>query len=91
MEYIWWFKNIELNPAYDENTRHCIYGQDADLIMLSLLSHEPNFVILWEEVVYQRESIEGITRTTFVNTWNFQLLFINVVWEYLEIEFKQAF
>jgi 5'-3' exonuclease len=91
MEYIRWFKNKELNPTYDDNTKHCVYGQDADLIMLSLLSHEPNFVILREEVKYQRESVEGITRTSFIQTKNFNLLYINILREYFEIEFKEAF
>lgn len=61
MEYIRWYKNPELNPAYDNQTKHCIYGQDADLIMLSLLSHEPNFCIIREEVIYKRESMSGVS------------------------------
>ena len=47
MEFI---RQRKMEPDYEPNETHCLYGLDADLIMLALASHEPHFMLFREEV-----------------------------------------
>lgn len=83
MEYI---RQAKAQPGYEANVRHCLYGLDADLIMLGLLSHDPHFCLLREEVTFGRQNQK---KSKELEHQNFYLMHLCVVREYLELEFQQ--
>ena len=92
LEYI---RNFKTSDKYINNARHCIYGLDADLVMLSLISHEPNIVLLREDTILQKKKKKllkqrGIElRIDEKNEDPYEFSLISVLREYLELEFLE--
>ena len=92
LEYIRNFKNSE---KYNPYTRHCIYGLDADLIILSLITHENNIVVLREDTfkikrinkLLEKKGIEIIDDNNNNKKEPYEFFLISVLREYLELEF----
>jgi 5'-3' exoribonuclease 1 len=83
-------REMRNSPLYQPNTRHCIYGQDADLIMLGLVTHEPHFTILREVIDFSfdfrsQNTLKMVKK--FTKEPDFQLLHLSVLREYLQYEF----
>lgn len=82
MNYI---RTMKSQPNYNSNSRHCIYGLDADLIMLGLVSHDPHFCLLREEVTFGPRSGN---KSTDLHDQKFFLLHILLLREYISLEFQ---
>ena len=80
-------RELREGPTYDPNTTHCMYGQDADLIMLALATHAPAIVVLREKVVFRGK--RGASRAvSLASTGDFVLLHADLLRRYLDLEMR---
>ncbi|XP_041751863.2 5'-3' exoribonuclease 1 isoform X3 [Coregonus clupeaformis] len=85
MEFI---RSENAKPGHNPNTRHCLYGLDADLMMLGLTSHEPHFSLLREEVRFGGKKNQK--RITAPEETTFHLLHLSLFREYIDYEFSEV-
>lgn len=88
MEYI---RSVKVAGKMLPNTRHCLYGLDADLIMLALISHEPHFFLLREKVDFsaywrKKGGPRKVTHLDTITFGEFELLSIGMLREYLALD-----
>ena len=93
LEYIRWART---QPWWEPNQRHCMYGLDADLIMLALCTHEPHFILLREKVEFGggrrgapvKEALDVRKAAELGAGSGFVIFHVGLMRDYLEEEFR---
>lgn len=88
MDYI---RSWRESDQYSPEIRHCMYGLDADLMMLGLVAHAPHFTLLREKMKFNKSGRRvPIMRGTESDADEFQLLEIAMLRDMLFLEFQRT-
>lgn len=72
------------NHLFDPNDTHCLYGADADLIMLGLTLPLKNICIIREEYVHASEKVQIMTSRKEKEI-NFELIYLSILRECFDL------
>lgn len=88
MDYI---RAWKVSEQYSPEIRHCMYGLDADLMMLGLVAHAPHFTLLREKMKFSKQGRQvPKMRGTDSDADEFELLEIAMLRDMLFLEFKRT-
>ena len=71
-----------------KNLKYCIFSQDSDFILLSLLIHEPNIILLTRNYSGKKNYNFEFSKENNFLLFS-EIIYISVLREYLDIEFKE--
>ncbi|KAK1935585.1 5'-3' exoribonuclease 1 [Phytophthora citrophthora] len=79
-------RHRKMQTDYEANIRHCMYGSDADLMLLGLMTHEPHFTLVRETVVWGNNHKKVAAKQIEEQQW--QLVHLSLFREYLMMEMR---
>jgi 5'-3' exoribonuclease 1 len=80
-------QSTKLN-VYDDTTAHCLYGSDADLIMLGMSLKIKKIFIIREEFIAKSKKVV-ISKARNLKNAKFKIIYVNVLKEYFDLEYRE--
>lgn len=77
-------------PNFDNEATHCIYGNDSDLVLLSLITHLPHVMLLREEFQPIKHTVINSATKRSHETGRMEVIFVNLLREYFQKEFSEV-